>query len=130
MNPLGTAKYVLLTTFRRDGRPVATPIWVAPDGDALVVWTGTGTGKVKRIRNSGRVTVAPCDFRGTTSGPAVSGQASLLPPAESERARALIRRKYGLSGWLVIGGSRLRRGRAGTICVRIELDGKNLEGDL
>ncbi|MEU6182867.1 PPOX class F420-dependent oxidoreductase [Streptomyces coeruleorubidus] len=61
---LAACRYVLLTTFRRDGRAVPTPVWVMRDGDCLAVWSVADAGKVKRIRNSGRVTVAPCDWRG------------------------------------------------------------------
>ena len=46
-----------------------TALWVLPDGDGLAFWTARDTGKVKRIRNNGRVTVAACDFRGNPSGP-------------------------------------------------------------
>lgn len=42
----GTAKYVSLTTFRKDGTPVATPLWAALDGDRLVLWTRTESWKV------------------------------------------------------------------------------------
>ena len=52
---LGDARFVSLTTFKRSGEAVSTTVWVARDGDALLVTTPDGTGKVKRIRNSGRV---------------------------------------------------------------------------
>ena len=68
LDRLGAEKYVLLTTFRKDGRAVPTPLWAVPDGTGLAVWTPTGSGKVKRIRNSGLVTVAPCDLRGNPTG--------------------------------------------------------------
>jgi hypothetical protein len=64
LEQLGSEKYLLLTTYRKDGRGVPTPLWVVPDGAGLMVWTPAGTGKVKRIRNNGRVTVQACDFRG------------------------------------------------------------------
>ena len=73
---LGAAQYVLLTTFRRDGRAVPTPLWVARDADALVVWTPADAGKVKRLRNRADVTVAPCTFRGEPTGPSVVGTAT------------------------------------------------------
>src|SRR5205814_1991575 len=77
---LGAAQYVLLTTFRRDGRAVPTPLWVARDADALVVWTPADAGKVKRLRNRADVTVAPCTFRGEPTGPSVVGTATVLDP--------------------------------------------------
>lgn len=60
----GTAKYVQLTTFRKDGTPVATPLWAALDGDKLVMWTVTDSWKVKRIRRNPEVLVQACDARG------------------------------------------------------------------
>lgn len=58
------SKYILLTTFTKDGRPKPTAIWAAPKGDRLLVITEENSWKVKRIRNTPRVTVAACDARG------------------------------------------------------------------
>lgn len=120
---LAAGKYILLTTFKRDGRAVGTPVWVVRDGDALGVWTVTDSGKVKRVRNSGRVTVTACDVRGKASGETVSGHAELLDAAGTERYRTLIRRRFGIVGRLTVWGSRLRRGRDGTVGIRVVLDG-------
>ncbi|MDG4834464.1 PPOX class F420-dependent oxidoreductase [Solwaraspora sp. WMMD1047] len=116
---LGAEQYVLLTTFRKDGREVATPVWVVRDGDALGVWTVADSGKVKRIRRSGAVTVAPCDVRGRPRGEAVPGTAGIVDAAARDRLRDLLRRKYGITGRLVMLGSRLRRGKDGTVGIRI-----------
>jgi PPOX class probable F420-dependent enzyme len=56
--------YISLTTFRRDGRAVATPVQFVRDGDRLLVNTGARSGKVKRIRHTPKGTIAPCDMRG------------------------------------------------------------------
>ena len=62
---LGDEKYILLTTFKRDGTPVATPVWAAPlDGDSFGFWTSSGSGKAKRLAHTDRVLVQPCDARG------------------------------------------------------------------
>ncbi|MEV5447304.1 PPOX class F420-dependent oxidoreductase, partial [Streptomyces sp. NPDC052644] len=61
LDRLAAEKYVLLTTFRKDGRAVSTPVWAVRDDDTLAVWTVADSGKVKRIRRDGTVTVAPCD---------------------------------------------------------------------
>ena len=119
LGQLGSEKYVLLTTYRKDGRAVPTPLWVVPDGDGLMVWTPTGTGKVKRIRNNGRVTLQACDFRGNPSGEPVEAQARIGDRDDRRRVGAAIIRKYGLSGRLTLFGSRLRRGTDGTIAIRI-----------
>jgi len=121
LDDLGRARFLLLTTYRKDGRAVATPLWVARDGDALAVWTPTKSGKVKRLRRRSSVLVGPCDFRGNPLGEQVSGRASIMDAAGSDRVRRLIRRKYGVMGWLTVNGSLLRRGRAGTVGIQITL---------
>ena len=96
MAELPHSTYVSLTTFRRTGEPVPTPVWAAPDGDDLVVWTRADSGKVKRLRHTSRVTVAPCDIRGRVRGPAVEATAGFVDRAEWPQALAALRRAYGL----------------------------------
>ncbi len=111
------AKYVLLTTFRKDGTPVATPLWAVRDGADLVVWTVADSWKVKRLRRNPSVLVQACDVRGrTTTGPAVAGTAELV---DGPGAAAKIAKKYGVLGWLTVTGSRLRRGADGTVGIRV-----------
>src|SRR5690349_24432778 len=117
LEQLATEKYVLLTTFRRDGRAVPTPLWVVPDGAGLAFWTPAGTGKVKRIRNSGRVTVAACDFRGNVNGEAIEAAARVGDAGDRRRVGEGLKRKYGLVGRLSLLGSRLRRGEDGTVAI-------------
>ena len=119
LEQLGAEKYVLLTTFRRDGRAVSTPLWVVPDGAGLAVWTPDGTGKVKRIRNSGRVTVAACDVRGNVTGAAIEAQARIGDAADRSRVVGALNRKYGLLGRLTTFGSRLRRGADGCVVILV-----------
>lgn len=124
MTRLPTTRYVSLTTFRRTGEPVPTPVWAAPDGDALVVWTRADSGKVKRLRHTSRVTVAPCDMRGRLEGPAVDAVAEFVEPAEWPRARAALARRYGLQWRITYGTSRVaarftHRGRERQTIIRI-----------
>lgn len=122
LDRLAAEKYVLLTTFRRDGRAVPTPVWVVRDGDRLAVWTVSDSGKVKRIRRDGKVTVAPCDVRGRPRGEAIAGQATLAAsPAEVDHIRRLISDKYGWFGRLSLAASRIRRGRWGTVGLHVTL---------
>jgi hypothetical protein len=93
---LAKSGYLSLTTFRRDGTPVATPVWVAQDADHLVVVTRRSSGKAKRLRNSGRVLLAPCDMRGRVRGDVVEGTALLQDEAGTAAAIDLIRRRHGL----------------------------------
>ncbi|MEV0946718.1 PPOX class F420-dependent oxidoreductase [Rhodococcus sp. NPDC049939] len=114
-----SAKYVLLTTFRKDGTPVGTPLWAAADGDRLLMWTVTASYKVKRIRRNSEVTVAACDARGNPKGSEVPARAVILDSVETDHARDAIARKYGIVGWLTMKGSLIRRGKSGTIGLAI-----------
>ncbi len=116
---LGDEKYLLLTTFRRNGTPVPTPVWAARDNGTIYVWSAADAGKVKRIRNNGDVTLAPCDFRGNPTGDTTKAHAKLLDEQHSDHARVLIARKYGIVGRITMLGSRLRRGRKGTVGIEI-----------
>ena len=93
---LAKSKYLSLTTYRRDGTPVATPVWLAQHGDGLVVVTQTSSGKAKRLRNDSRVLLAPCDMRGRTTGDVVEGIARLQDDTETAVSIDLIRRRHGL----------------------------------
>ena len=95
---IGEPKYILLTTFRRDGSPVATPVWCVRDGETLRVTTQGSSGKARRIRNNGQVTVAPCDMRGRPKGPAVAATARIDDVDRSAETARLIARRYGLLG--------------------------------
>ena len=95
---LGDEKYILLTTFRRDGTPVATPVWVVALGDQTFgFWTSSGSGKAKRLGHTPRVTVQPCDARGRVrSGTmAIEATARVVSGSEVEAIRARVIAKYG-----------------------------------
>jgi PPOX class probable F420-dependent enzyme len=128
LDRLGSGKYLLVTTYRKDGRTVPTPVWTVRDGDALGVWTVADSGKVKRIRNRAEVLVAPCDVRGNRSGEDVPARAEILPHEQTGHYRDLLKRKYGLLGRATLLGSRLRRGAEGTVAIRITLQGTAGEG--
>ncbi|HWO67235.1 MAG TPA: PPOX class F420-dependent oxidoreductase [Umezawaea sp.] len=119
ISELGEGKYLLLTTFRKDGRAVATPVWVVRDGDGLAAWSATDSGKVKRIRRDGKVLVGPCDIKGKPTGESVEARAALLDQVGTDRIRGLIAKKYGVVGRLTLLGSKLRRGSGGSIGISI-----------
>ncbi|MFF7721274.1 PPOX class F420-dependent oxidoreductase [Streptomyces luteogriseus] len=121
LDELGAGKYLLVTSYRKNGTPVATPVWVVRDGDGLGVWTAADSWKVKRIRNRADVLVGPCDLRGNPTGDQVPATAEICDAATTGRYRQLIGRKYGLTGRLTLLGSRLRRGVDGTVGIRITL---------
>lgn len=118
---LGDEQYLLVTTFRRDGTPVPTPVWAVREDDALLVWTVGDSGKVKRIRRDGSVTVAPCNVRGVAKGDPVPARATLLGVEGGRAVRDLIKRKYGLRGRLFVWMSVRRRGADATVGIRITL---------
>ncbi|MGW2251126.1 PPOX class F420-dependent oxidoreductase [Kitasatospora sp. NPDC001660] len=118
---LSAGSYLLVTTYKRDGTAVPTPVWVVRDGDALGVWTVTDSWKVKRIRNRADVLVGPCDVKGRPTGEQYPATAEILGPERTAAYRTLLRQKYGLLGVLTLLGSRVRRGNSGTVGIRITL---------
>jgi PPOX class probable F420-dependent enzyme len=94
---LGDEQYVLLTTFRRDGTPVATPVWSVPLGGDTACWTSSGSGKAKRLAHTPQVTVQPCDARGRVRAGTspVEATARLVSGEELEAIRAAVVAKYG-----------------------------------
>lgn len=93
---LAKQQFINLTTYRKSGQPVATPVWFALDGDRLVGTSQPHTGKIKRIRNNPRVAVAPSTMNGKPLGDPIDGVARLLVPEEFAAAQAALKRKYGL----------------------------------
>jgi len=98
-------KYISLTTFRKNGAGVATPVWFGEEDGKLYVMTISKMGKVKRIRNNPQVQVAPCTIRGKVTGGQFSATARLLPPEEFARARKTVTRKYWVA-WITTPFSR------------------------
>jgi PPOX class probable F420-dependent enzyme len=90
-------KYASLTTFRKNGMAVTTPVWFAVDGDKIYVMTREDSGKTKRIRNNPEVRLAPCTIRGKITGPEFAGTVRILPEQEWEPARRAIRAKYWIT---------------------------------
>ena len=92
---LADGRYVRLSTFRKSGAAVPTPVWFARMGENLYVVTGRNTGKAKRIRNNPGVTLAPSDFRGRPKGPDLRAVAGLTDERRGGPADRALRRKYG-----------------------------------
>lgn len=90
---LGDEAFISLTTFRRDGTPVPTPVWVAREDGRLLVTTEADSGKVKRLRRNRHVRVAACGPTGRIRGPVLDAEATVTPDAML--ARQAIDRKYG-----------------------------------
>ncbi|MFF7889664.1 PPOX class F420-dependent oxidoreductase [Streptomyces sp. NPDC020794] len=122
LESLGAGKYLLVTSYRKNGSPVPTPVWVVRDGDTLGIWTPADSYKVKRIRARGDILVGPCDLRGNPLGDQVPATAEICEPDTTARYRKLITCKYGIVGRLTLLSSRLRNGTHGSTGIRIVLD--------
>jgi PPOX class probable F420-dependent enzyme len=115
---IGNARYVSFTTFRRNGDPVATPVWIAPLPDGRVGFTtDADSWKAKRLQANPEVTLQSCDMRGrVAAGTApVNATAVLVTDGPDHDATvSAIRSKYGLQFLLIDLGGRLKRliGRA------------------
>ena len=109
--PLKSHKFMNLTTFRKSGVAVKTPVWFAYTNGKLVGTTQPQAGKLKRIRNNAKVTVAPSTVRGDPLGDPIDGVARVLAPEEFKAADEAMKRKYGLQYTLFIFMMRLRGGK-------------------
>lgn len=95
---LSDEKYILLTTFRRDGTPVSTPVWIVEFADGkLGFWTSSASGKAKRLAHTSRVTAQPSDGRGRVKPGTepIDATAHLVTGEEFAAIRAQVVAKYG-----------------------------------
>ena len=104
-------KYISLSTYRRSGTSVETPVWFVEMDEKLYVFTAGDSGKVKRLRNSPKARIAPCNARGDLKGEQSQWrdvEARVIDDRSTiERAHALLRKKYGFQMWLADVGSKL-----------------------
>lgn len=91
---LADERFVSLSTYRRSGEPVATPVWIARDGDDLIVTTPRESGKVKRLRNDSRVTLQPCSRTGSVRDGAVTVEGNAVV-VDDDQSRALLTAVFG-----------------------------------
>jgi uncharacterized protein len=90
-------QYLNLETFRKNGDCMQTPVWFVQDGEVLYISTMANSGKVKRIRNNGRVNVAACKMNGKVSGSWTPAEAcEITDPEIITKANRLLEKKYGL----------------------------------
>ena len=93
---LDSAKYVSFVTYKKDGTPVAAPVWVVPFEGGYAFTTDPDSFKIKRLRNDARASLTECNARGKVAPGAVvhSGAAVVLDKDASEKVAHLIRKKY------------------------------------
>jgi uncharacterized protein len=123
---IGAEQFISLTTFRTTGLGVATAVWVAPDGDGLVVVTGADSGKVKRIRNDPRVEMRPCNRMGAVveGSVSVSGTAEVVADDRRDALLKPLAKKYGAQFAIFEAAGKVasavrRRGPAERVILRI-----------
>ena len=114
------SEYVLLTTFTKDGKPKPTAIWVAPSGDKVVAITQGTSWKVKRIRNTPRVTIAECDRGGKPKGEAVEAVATILDKSANGATYDAIGKRYGLIGKTFNVFSKFRGGMENNVTIELK----------
>ena len=126
LTTLTNEKYINLTTFRKSGAAVATPLWFAEYQGVLYTQTFPTAGKLKRIRHTARVTLMPCTLNGKALGPAIEGRARILTDEqEILLAETVLALKYGLTrriyfGALGVYGKLRRQIPAGRAYIAIE----------
>jgi hypothetical protein len=113
------SEYILLTTFTKDGRPKPTAIWAVPQGDSLIAITQEKSWKVKRIRNTPRVTIATCDRSGNPKSEAVDAVAAILDKSANAATYDAIGKRYGLLGKTFNLFSKLRGGEKNNVTIEL-----------
>ncbi|HXW78142.1 MAG TPA: PPOX class F420-dependent oxidoreductase, partial [Acidimicrobiales bacterium] len=102
-SPLAVSRHCLLTTYKKVGTPVATPVYLAVEADVAYFRTYDASGKAKRLRHTSRVELQPCDFRGKTKdGETVAAVATLLEGEEDQHAKAQLNRQHPLALGIVV----------------------------
>jgi uncharacterized protein len=112
-------KYLNLESYRKNGTPVATPVWFAENDGLIYVYSLANAGKVKRIRNNPRVRVMPCDVRGGPKGAWVDADARIADAETAIRGHQLLNQKYGLLKRIGDVFSKLRKRERAVITIQI-----------
>lgn len=95
LDEITSQKYISLETYRKNNKPVKTPVWFVVKNNLIYVVTRSKTGKVKRLKNNNQVKIAPCTFKGKITGDEVSGIATILGDEETKEAVKWRDKKYG-----------------------------------
>jgi len=123
IDALSKARYVNLETFRKNGTGVRTPVWGAPDGDELVIFTNGDSYKVKRLHRNPKIRIAECTVRGALKGPWHDGTARLVEDeAGKQSALRALRKKYGWQMVLADWGGRLRGSKKNWAVIAVRVD--------
>lgn len=117
-------QFCLLTTLRKDGTSVPTPMWFVIEDETLYMATRGGSAKVKRIRREDKVTIGPCTGGGQATGPQRPATATVLDASEAARVESLLNARYGLKRRLLLWGLKFARDKTEAhIAVRLNEQG-------
>ena len=99
---LHDTRYAVLRSFRRDGTPADTPVWIAFDDGTVLFRTKIGP-KTKRLALRPDVELTACDYRGRTRRDAttVTGFATTLSGEQAEAANRRLHERFGWQ-WTVM----------------------------
>ena len=95
LDEIKSQRCISLESYRKNNKPVRTPVWFVVEGDSIVIVTREQTGKVKRIRNNQHVKIATCTMRGKVTGEWYTGVASIMGDEQTSRAVKQRDKKYG-----------------------------------
>ena len=125
-------KYLSLTSFKRDGTGVATPVWFVIENGRLLIHTDPESFKAKRIRRNPSVMIAPCSGTGRLRGDPVPAKAEFLPDSEMDHLARLLKRKYRIDRVLILPlyrmVQRLRGARTGGANVALAITPVSVSG--
>jgi uncharacterized protein len=111
-------QYLSIETFRKNGIGIKTPVWFVQDGEKLYIWTESSSGKAKRVRNNGRVNIAPSRGDGAPLGEWVPANVGYDDsPTAQQHVQELMIKKYGLMFHLFGLLGRLRKAQYTTLKV-------------
>lgn len=115
-------QYLALETYRKDGRPVRTPVWFLEDNNRLLyIVTDSKSGKVKRIRKNPYVRVVPCSYKGNPEGRWFDAEATLLEEDGASEIKSMLNHKYGLLGKMARFYHRITRMKQTQVVIRVRI---------
>jgi len=112
-------KTISLETYKKNGNPVKSPVWVIAENGTLYVRSGPESWKVKRIRNNPSVRVAPSTMSGKVNGEWVKGEAHFVEGNEAKRILELFNKKYGFMIKLLNFYNKLRGRKVVVISIKV-----------
>jgi PPOX class probable F420-dependent enzyme len=96
-------RYLSVTSFKRDGTGIATPLWFVSDDSRLFALTDLHSAKVRRIRRNPSVLIALCRADGKLRTEPVPARAEVLTATtDLERVQKLLIERYKISYRLVM----------------------------